>query len=140
MGRKISATNSKKHGLSVALPPDLVGPKVHRVAALIGQDGIDEQTARELAARIIDYERNLAHERQAFAGVAEVSEPSEEGLHRDAQNAGLGIELDMINEALSMPGTSKADRELLRLHVQITKFIARTNTRFSKQRALTFER
>lgn len=140
VGRKISAANSKKHGLSVAMPPDLLGPKVQSVAALIGQDGIDEHTARDLASRIVDYERNLAHERQTFADSVDMPESSAEVSSEDVQRAGLEHESNLINEALLMPGDAKVDRELLRLHGQIKRFIARTKVKFAKQHALTFER
>jgi hypothetical protein len=62
-GMRSASLNATSHGLSVATDPKLLDPTAERVASLIASDGIDPDVARELAAKIIDYERNMAHQR-----------------------------------------------------------------------------
>jgi hypothetical protein len=65
-GRKISAQNSTRHGLSVPLPPHIIDPLQQELTLLIQLDGIATDTARDIAQKIIDYERNLAFLREIF--------------------------------------------------------------------------
>lgn len=65
-GKKSSALNALHHGLSVPLPPHLIDPLQQELSQLIEQDGFTVDSARELAQKIIDYERNLAFLRHAF--------------------------------------------------------------------------
>jgi len=47
----------------VATDPDSLDPTAERIAALIASGGIDQAMARDLAAKIIDYERCMEHQR-----------------------------------------------------------------------------
>ena len=136
-GRSISAQNAKRHGLSVALPQELVGPKVQEVAELICEDGLDAHTAHELASRIVDYERNLAHERSTFAQNPIEKNAIAQTLERTAGQAGLGVELDMLTEMLSDPEIDANDREGIKLYKQVQIFIAHTDIRRAKEDSLT---
>lgn len=66
-GRAMAAQNARHHGLSVALPAELMAPLATQLAAILADEGIEVPAARELATRIIDYERNVAHEREVFS-------------------------------------------------------------------------
>jgi hypothetical protein len=44
-----------------------MAPFATQLAAILAEEGIDASAARELAVRIIDYERNVAHEREVFS-------------------------------------------------------------------------
>ena len=66
-GRGVAAQNARYHGLSVALPAEVMAPLATQLAAILVDEGIEAPAARELAVRIIDYERNLAHEREVFS-------------------------------------------------------------------------
>jgi hypothetical protein len=66
-GRAMAAQNARHHGLSVALPAEVMAPLATELADILANEGVDELAARELAMRIIDYERNLTHERDVFS-------------------------------------------------------------------------
>jgi hypothetical protein len=80
-GRRVASQNARAHGLSVALNPNAIEPQTRRIAELIREEGISGAQGRELALKILDYERNVQHERETFAekflGVC-IKEPAEE--------------------------------------------------------------
>jgi hypothetical protein len=61
LGKCLASQNSLTHGLSVALPDEVIEPVVEKLVPLIMQDGIDKHAAKEVAMKLVDYERNLAH-------------------------------------------------------------------------------
>lgn len=60
-GRRTSSQNSIRHGLSVPLPAPLVEPIQQQLLQLIMSDGCDQETAYTLAAKIVEYERNIMY-------------------------------------------------------------------------------
>lgn len=58
--------NSLSHGLTVPLQIGAHDPLVVSIVGMIEQEGLDSQTGFELAAKILEYERNLAHQRELF--------------------------------------------------------------------------
>jgi hypothetical protein len=110
-GRAVAAQNARRHGLSVVLPQEVVGHKVHEVSQLILGEGLDEYTARELAVRIVDFERNLEHERATFKplftthGIVS-DEPLDEA--EEAEKAGIEEVWQLLTDELSMPDTDDA--------------------------------
>ncbi len=62
-GMRSASLNATSHGLSVATDPNSLDATAERVAFLIAADGIGPDAARELAAKIVDYERNMARQR-----------------------------------------------------------------------------
>lgn len=84
-GKKTSARNALRHGLSAPLPPHLIDPLQRELTQLIERDGIERDTARDLAQKIIDYERNLAFLRHAFEDEMIVGE----GVEKDHDH-GIG--------------------------------------------------
>jgi hypothetical protein len=66
-GRQRASQNARAHGLSVPLDPLAMEAKVQQIAAGVAAEGVSVTQAREIAVKIIDYERNLQHEREAYA-------------------------------------------------------------------------
>jgi hypothetical protein len=66
LGKRLASQNSRTHGLSVALPDEVIEPGVARLVPLIMQDGIEQNVAKQVAVKLLDYARNLAHERASF--------------------------------------------------------------------------
>jgi hypothetical protein len=64
-GKSVISNNAFRHGLSVAIPHDSASV-VDEISNLIMQDNIDRHSAINIAEKILDYERNLAHQRRMF--------------------------------------------------------------------------
>jgi hypothetical protein len=132
-----------------------VGHKVQEVAQLILADGLDEHRARELAMRIVDFERNLDHERETFASVftnhsavtdkavketKETRETKQAKKAQKAEKAGMGREWQMLTDELSVPGTEEINLEGIKLLRQVQRFVNGANRRSVRKEALTYER
>jgi hypothetical protein len=74
-GKQSSSLNALRHGLSGGADLRLNDPDVSAIAGLIQLDGVESQKATELAIKIIDYEKNLAYQRQLMDGAAQQSLP-----------------------------------------------------------------
>ncbi len=61
-GRVVSSLNAIKHGLN--LPVDLIanGVNLKVLCELLSSDGLDGEQSKELIAKLMDYERNQAHQ------------------------------------------------------------------------------
>ena len=66
-GRRRASLNATRHGLSTPTAPCTLGPEAQRVAELIALEGFGPAQSRELAALVVDYERALAWQREAYA-------------------------------------------------------------------------
>ena len=93
-GRRVSAQNATRHGLSVPLPQHLIDPLQAELAQLITSDGIPLETARDLAQKIIDYERNMAYLRIEL--IIEVFETQAEDEEEGSVNFLRGID-EVVN-------------------------------------------
>ena len=67
LGKQRSSGNSLGHGLSTPVAFNFHDPLVDAITEMIAQDGVDSQTANALAGKILEYERNLAYQRELFA-------------------------------------------------------------------------
>ena len=134
MGKRLASQNSRTHGLSVALPDEVIEPVVTKLVPLIMQDGIDPQAAKEVAMKLVDYERNLAHERQSFAEtlVDEESAPVDgnEVLETIFTNALVEQESIDPKAARKLPKAQKLEREWM---IESLKFLIKTNKRHQKR-------
>jgi len=92
-GKRAASLNATRHGLSTPTDPNALGPTAIGVADLVALDGIEPARARELAALIIDFERNLALQRGLLVPRPEPA-PDLERMRRELP------ELDMLQEAL----------------------------------------
>jgi len=66
-GRRRAAQNARAHGLSVPLDVHAMEAKVQQIASLLEGEGAKDVQARELAVKIMDFERNEQHERECYA-------------------------------------------------------------------------
>ena len=101
-GMRAASLNATTHGLSVATDPDSLDPTAERVASLIASGGIDQAMARDLAAKIIDYERCMEHQR---ARLSQESTPTMSQEQHEQRLEGqlrhfFGTELDMLDDYL----------------------------------------
>lgn len=97
-GKKLASRNSVKHGLSVSVEHIKTDPLRAEVSRLIEQEGIDAFQAREIATRILAYERNLDYQRKLLTEPPErfINEEKIENATRDA----FATELDMLDDWL----------------------------------------
>lgn len=65
-GRGRAAVNAMKHGLTSPIEATVWGPKVSQLELLLRFDGSNVAEARELARRLIEFERNVDYQRQRF--------------------------------------------------------------------------
>ena len=63
-----SSLNAVKHGLSRPIDPLVSGPIVSVVSEFLRYDDLDGSQAHELVIKILDYERNVAHQLKIFQG------------------------------------------------------------------------
>lgn len=101
-GMRAASLNATTHGLSVASDPASLDPTAERVAELLAAGGIDPAQARDLAAKIIDYERCMEHQRALL--VRESTPPMSQEQHGQRHQSRLaqmfGKELSMIDDVL----------------------------------------
>ena len=93
-GRRASAQNATRHGLSVPLPPPLAGPVQQQLVQLIMSDGFDHDVAHNLAGKIIEYERNILYLQEIYhKDIVQANDPSSERgaaiLEQEERQAGL---------------------------------------------------
>lgn len=96
-GKQSSSLNALRHGLSGGgADLRLNDPDVSAIAALIELEGVNLKQATELAIKIIDYEKNLAYQRQLLDGSAlqSLSEPNIQALLK----VSFGREIEMLED------------------------------------------
>ena len=101
VGRRRVAINALSHGLSVPVDPliqqDLINPILDR---LVSED-LSEPVRLDLATKIAEFERNIAHQRQRFADLMSGQEPAP----RDV----LGIDEVFIEDILDLKLEAEQD-------------------------------
>ena len=116
-GKQSSSLNALRHGLSVGADLRLNDPDVSAISALIELDGVELQQATDLAIKIIDYEKNLAYQRQLLDGSAlqSLPEPNIQALLK----VSFGREIEMLDDIV------EEDFELKgRYNLRDLKFVA----------------
>jgi hypothetical protein len=95
-GKQSSSLNALRHGLSGGADLRLNDPDVSAISALIELDGVQPQQATELAIKILDYEKNLAYQRQLLDGsvVQSLPEPNIQALLK----VSFGRETEMLDD------------------------------------------
>ena len=83
-GRRVSAQNAARHGLSVPLSQHINDPLQNELTQLIEHDGIASDVARDLAQKIIDYERNLQFLREVLRN--EMIDAQEDNSSKQSKN------------------------------------------------------
>jgi len=121
-GKQSSSLNALGHGLSGGADLRLNYPDVPAIAGLIQLDGVNLQQATELAIKIIDYEKNLAYQRQLLDGsvLQSFPEPDTQALLK----VSFGREIEMLDDIAEEEFEFKRRYNLMDL-----KFIHRRSTR-----------
>ena len=65
-GKRRSAINALRHGLTVPVELSALAVHLPQLQAWLQAEGLQPSEARELALRILDYERNLLHLQSVF--------------------------------------------------------------------------
>ena len=65
-GRRRSAVNARRHGLTSSVESSDSGSHIPEIAKLLKEEGLSLEVAQELARRIVQYERNVAYQRECF--------------------------------------------------------------------------
>ena len=63
-GKRRSAMNAMRHGLTTSIETSLWAPHLQPLQALFESDGLSQPEARGLALCILNYERNVQHQRK----------------------------------------------------------------------------
>ncbi len=65
-GKQRSASNSCSHGLTTSIGAVVDSDLIAQLSECIAREGLDAITANQIAGRILDYERNLAYQRDLY--------------------------------------------------------------------------
>jgi hypothetical protein len=65
LGKRAASSNAFRHGFSVSMPKSILSPLVKKIADLLVDDVPDDTQAKDLAEKIIEYERNMEAFRQS---------------------------------------------------------------------------
>jgi hypothetical protein len=98
------------------------------------QDGIDQKAAKEVAMKLVDYERNIAHERQSFAEtlVDKENAPLDQNEVLETIFTNALVEQESIDPKATskLPKAQKLEREWM---IESLKFLIKTNKRHQKR-------
>ena len=134
LGKRLASQNSRTHGLSVALPEEVIEPVVAKLVPLIMQDGIEQNVAKQVAMKLLDYERNLAHERASFEKTTASEDDApinqDEVLENIFANALVEQESVDPKSVKMMPKHQKQERDWMMASL---KFLIKTNKRHQKR-------
>lgn len=128
LGKQIASRNALRHGLSTPLDPHNPDPTFRRLVSLLEAEDIPTPAAQQLAARILDYERNLAHERRLLLD-QDAQQTDEDTLRGEFPDTGL-IETHLKQEMLQGRGVSRSEaRETLKFIEQLKRHFQRSAAR-----------
>ena len=112
----------------------MIEPVVVKLVPLIMQDGIEQQAAKEVAMKLVDYERNLAHERQSFIAtlVDKENAPLDQNEVLETIFTNALVEQESIDPkaARKLLKAQKVEREWM---IESLKFLIQTNNRHQKR-------
>lgn len=100
-GRQRSSKNSLGHGLSVPVVFDFNDPLVESIIQLVAQEDLDYHTAKDLALKIVEYERNLAYQLELFelqSFAESYMQPPSPAEEEQRVRAMFGAEIDMFDD------------------------------------------
>ena len=97
-GKKRSAANALSHGLSAAIDVQSDDPLLIALSDCIKQEVHEPLAARQLASRILDYERNLVFQRELFVQQFDLSSTNS-GVETGVRSL-FAKELDMMDACL----------------------------------------
>ena len=95
-GKLRSASNSRSHGLTTSISALVDSDLIAQLSECIAREGLDASTANQIASRVIDYERNLAYQRELYLERLKSLDANADELKN--ANASLDRELDLLND------------------------------------------
>jgi hypothetical protein len=109
-GKRRSAVNATRHGLTVPVLSSWWGTRLPDLHALLCADGLDAHQAHTLAMCILDYERNVQHQRNRYlhsmglpgSGI----DPAAAGAKQ--RQMALAIQAQMPARGSPIPGVSRS--------------------------------
>ena len=101
VGRRRVASNALSHGLSVPVDPLTQRELVDPILGKLADEGLPENIRLDLATKIAEFERNIAHQRERFAELISGREPAP----RDV----LGIDDRFIGDILDLKLEAELD-------------------------------
>lgn len=111
-GKSRSSLNSTKHALTQKIDASPWGEHIKTISDLLLVEGIDSIKASELAKKILDFERNLEHQRKRFLDLKEgmgLQYETPIGALTDVYVAGV---LDQASESKKPIFDEKLDKEM----------------------------
>lgn len=134
-GKRSSSVNATRHGLTSPVESSDWAPHLEPLALILEHDeGLTASNARELARRIVDYERNVQYQRERFVLLRQGIEPE---LVMDEFGA-KSLELyRLIADGIKSGEISKCDEEYedYKTLVQVYGFIGRYELNKAKRTA-----
>jgi len=122
--------------MSVVLDPLVVEPQLQKISELLLKEAIFGTQAHEIAIRILDYERNLQHERKTFAQNF-LRQTQEGALSDEAQSLALYDEYLSLPEFGSERGLDAQERLEQRAFRAVARFMQRSLRKQAKDDALS---
>lgn len=120
-GKYRASLNATKHALTQPLDASPWGEHLQALADLLQVDGVDQASALELAAKILDYERNLAYQRKRFVEFKEAAPPGYETPVGALADLYVAQELDKASRSENPIFGEELDREMAKYLRQIAK-------------------
>jgi hypothetical protein len=111
-GKSRSSLNSTKHALTQRIDASLWGEHIKTINDLLVLEGIDPTKAFELAKRILDFERNLEHQRKRFLDLKEGRGPQYETPIGGLTDVYLARALDQASASKKPIFDEKLDKEI----------------------------
>jgi hypothetical protein len=118
-GKSQSSLNSTKHTLTQKIDASPWGEHLGLLTDLLLRDGIDEVKAVELAKRILDFERNLEHQRKRFLDLKEGRSLQYETPLAALMDVHVAGVLDHASESKESIFEEKIDREIAKFFRQL---------------------
>lgn len=116
-GQQRVSMNALKHGLTAPIEATPWASAVSDVEVLLAADGLASEARQELARRIVEYERNVAFQRQVFLGEAINPAPP------DGSSAELQADLQEIDDLIEFAGLEEDAATLRFAQSQARKFV-----------------
>ena len=111
-GKSRSSLNSTKHALTQTIDASPWGEHIKTISDLLVVEGIDPTKASELAKKILDFERNIEHQRKRFLEIKEGNGLQYETPIGELTNVYLAHALDQASASKKPIFDEKLDKEI----------------------------
>ena len=127
-GQRRVSMNALKHGLTAPIEATPWASAVSDVEVLLAAESLAAEVRHELARRIVEYERNVAFQRQVLLGQVIIPAPS------DGSSAELQADLQEIDVLMELAGLEDDPETLRFAQSQAHKFVKLHERIAAKQR------